>query len=330
MRGAMIYVLMQALLLTAPARAEDRRTAKNPLVRVVTISTDRLTANSGGGLLEGTMERLNQAASFQPDIACLPELFARSAAEPVPGPTTSRVGKWARQHSCYVIVGMKTLAGGRTYNSAVLLDRHGQVVGQFDKIHPTEGELEQGITPGAPDPPVFETDFGKIGIQICFDVNWWANWRRLKEKGARIVFFPAAYPAARQLSAIALESEFFIVSSTGSKPSRIYDITGRVLAASGAYQQWAGALLPLGRRLYEVDYHVQKVRRIQQKYGPKVDICWYHDDDWFTLASLDPDLTVEDLEKEFGLTPLQDYRIRAARAVESARTKGVRRTTAGQ
>ena len=107
----------------------------------------------------------------------------------------------------------------------------------------------------------------------------------------------------------------------GERPSRIYDITGRVLSASGIYQPWAGAVLPLGRRLYEVDYHMQKVRLIQQKYGSLVDVRWYADDDWFSLASLDPDLTVADIEKEFGLTPLRDYRIRAAQAIESARSK---------
>jgi hypothetical protein len=55
--------------------------------------------------------------------------------------------------------------------------------------------------------------------------------------------------------------------------------------------------------------------------GSEIDLVWYHDEDWFTLASLDEDLTVEDLQKEFGLTPLDDYRIRAAQAVEAARTR---------
>jgi hypothetical protein len=186
-------------------------------------------------------------------------------------------------------------------------------------MHPTEKELEQGTAPGAPDPPVFETDFGRIGIQICFDVNWWENWKRLKEKGAAIVFFPAAYPAATQLSAIALANQFFVVSSAESRPSRIYDITGRTLTETGLYQGWAGAVIPLGRRLFEVDFHAAKMRELQRKYGSRVDVTWYHEDDWFTLASLDPDLTVEDLEKEFGLTPLDDYLARAAKAIEGAR-----------
>ena len=161
-----------AALSAALLGGQERRPVRNHLVRVITVGTDRLLPNDKGGLLEGAMQRLEQAASFQPDIACLPELFARSAAEPVPGPTTERLAAWARKHSSYVIAGIKTLSGGRSYNSAVLLDRSGKLMGRFDKIHPTERELENGITPGATDPPVFETDFGIIGIQICFDVNW--------------------------------------------------------------------------------------------------------------------------------------------------------------
>lgn len=313
----LVLVLAAAAFCGESAKAAGR----NPIVRVVTISQDGAAQDSKGILLESAMERLNQAASFQPDIACLPEFFARSPAEPVPGATTQRLGEWARQHSCYLIAGVKKLAGGRTYNTALLFDRKGAIAGQFDKIHPTENELREGTIPGDPDPAIFETDFGRIGIQICFDVNWWDNWKRLKEKGAQVVFFPAAYPAATQLSALALLNQFFVVSSAGSRASRIYDITGRVLATSGVYQQWAGAVLPLGRRLFEMDFHNQKMRALQQKYGAKVDVVWYHDDDWFTLASLDQDLTVEDLQREFGLTPLNDYRVRAAKAVDAARTR---------
>ena len=316
MKPLAAFLLIQAPIWAAGAA---NRPARNPIVRVVTLGTDGLTDQPGDEIRKDALERLEQAAAFRPDIACLPETFARTAAEPVPGPTTELLAAWARRHSGYVIAGIKRSSGGRTYNTAVLLDREGWLVGQFDKIHPTEEELAGGIAPGDPEPAVFDTDFGRIGIQICFDVNWWDNWKRLKAKGAKIVFFPAAYPAARQLSAIALMNQFFVVSSAGTRSSRIYDITGEVLAASGTYQQWAGAAIPLGRRLFEIDFHTDKARKIQQKYGPKVDLRWYHEDDWFTLASLDPDLTVEDLEKEFGLMPLDDYRVRAAKAVEAAR-----------
>ena len=322
-------ILLSLLFLAAASAAEVRKPpisgqpARNHIVRVVTVSQAQLDSKSSN-FFEATLARLDQAASFQPDIACLPELFPRSSPQPVPGPVTERLARWARDHASYVVFGLKTKAGGRVYNSAVLIDRKGQIAGEFNKIHPTEGELQEGTVPGETDPPVFETDFGTIGIQICFDVNWWDNWKRLKQKGAKIVFFPSAYPAYRQVSAIALMNQFYVVSSTNSRSANIHDISGQVLASSGHAQQWAGAALPVGKRLFETDFHTQKVRQIQQKYGPKVEVVWFHDDDWFSLASLDPELTVQDIIAEFGLTPLDDYRVRAAKAVDKARAEAAK------
>jgi len=316
---------MTVLLIAVSARcallcaAEDvGRAGRNHIVRVVTISQAELH----GDRLDDTMSRLTQAAVFRPDIACLPEVFSDRTPEVVPGPVTERLARWAREHSSYVIFGLKTSVGGRVYNSAVLIDRTGRVAGRYDKMHPTENELAEGTTPGDTDQSVFETDFGTIGVQICFDINWWDNWKRLRRKGAKIVFFPSAYPAARQLSALALMNQCYIVSSARRGSSKIYDISGDVLASSGNHQQWAAAALPLGKRLFEVDFHAKKVRQIQEKYGSRVEVVWFHDDDWFTLASLDPDLTTEDVISEFGLTPLDDYRVRAARAVDKARAEG--------
>ncbi len=302
-------------LATAAVAADAPR---NRVVRVVTVSQADLI-RTGPELLDQTMERLERAASARPDIACLPEVMVDGPPEEVPGPITRRVSEWARRNSSYVVFGIKTKVGKRVHNSAVLLDRQGEVAGRYDKINPTENELKKGIHPGVTDPPVFATDFGLIGIQICFDVNWWENWKKLKEKGAKIVFFPAAYPAAKQLATIALMNQFFVVSSSRSRLSRIYDITGDVLAVSGQFQPYAAAAIPIGKRLFEIDFHTHLGRAIQKKYGPKVEVVWHHEDDWFTLASLDPDLTVEDLTKDYGLTPLDDYRVRASQAIEDAR-----------
>ena len=176
----------------AHAGAAPGASQSNPdrIVRVVTISQEGLKMGTKD-LLEPTMARLNQAASFHPDIACLPEMFSNRAPEPVPGPVTEKLAAWAREHSSYVIFGLRTKKGGIIYNTAVLMDRKGQIIGQYNKIHPTDGELKDGTTPGEDvGPPVFKTDFGTIGIQICFDVNWREEWRHLKEQGAQIVFWP--------------------------------------------------------------------------------------------------------------------------------------------
>jgi predicted amidohydrolase len=291
---------------------------RNRIVRVVTVSQDQLQGGSND-LFEETLARLNQAASFQPDIACLPELFPRRPPEPVPGPVTERLARWAREHSSYVVFGLKTRMGDRVYNSAVLIDRAGRIAGQFNKIHPTEGELEEGTTPGDVEPPLFQTDFGAIGIQICFDVNWPDAWRRLKQKGAQLVFFPAAYPATRHLSVLARVNEYYIISSTRSRPSYLIDITGEVCAASGMFQPWAEGTVYLSKRLFEIDRHTSRMREVRRKYGRRIDVTWYHDEDQFTLVSLDPELAVEDVIAEFGSLPLSDYIRLSEEAQEAAR-----------
>jgi predicted amidohydrolase len=301
-------------------RSMDQR-ARNALVRVVTVSQEGLQDEKPESRLAAALTRLDRAASFHPNIACLPESFTRGEPETVPGPTTERMAKWAADHDCYLICPMLISDGDRTYNSAVLIDRQGRIAGQYNKIRPTENELRKGICPGASDPPVFETDFGRIGIQICFDVNWHQQWQTLEDKGAEIVFFASAYPAARQVRTLAWLHQYYVVSATLSRTSSILDVTGETLASTGKYQQWAGAVLPLGKTIFEIDFHISKIRKIQQKYGPRVEVAWYHDDDLLTLASLDPELTVEDLIQEYELTPHRDYILRAQEQQDELRQK---------
>ena len=78
-------------------------------------------------------------------------------------------------------------------------------------------------------------------------------------------------------------------------------------------------MLPVGKQLFEIDYHVSKMREIAKKYGTRVRIAWYHDDDLVSLASMDPDLTVAELVAEFGLTPHPAYIQRAQQAQDDLR-----------
>src|SRR5687767_8392674 len=115
-----ILPLLAAFCL-APAVAASPGPAGNRVVRVATVSQDMLQGRSPDELVSSTLARLDQAASFRPDIASLPELFTRQAAEDVPGPTTARLSAWARTHSSYVVFGMKTKSDGKVYNSAILI-----------------------------------------------------------------------------------------------------------------------------------------------------------------------------------------------------------------
>ena len=118
-----------------------------------------------------------------------------------------------------------------------------------------------------------------------------------------------------------MTNEYYVVSSTNEGSARIFYITGEALATTGKYQDWAAAALPLGKRLFEVDNNARKAQEIQQKYVSKVQVTWYHDSDWFTLASLDPEVSVKGLIAEYGLTPLDDYIVRSTKNINQARAE---------
>src|SRR5262249_15821018 len=127
------------------------------------------------------------------DLAVLPETTvttmkgpASERAVPLDGPVLETFGNLARRHKTYLVVPLdlaeSTGAGTIYSNSAVLFDRQGKVAGIYRKVHPVavlgHDDLESGITPGS-EFPVFDCDFGKLGIQICWDVVFDDGWQAL-------------------------------------------------------------------------------------------------------------------------------------------------------
>ena len=177
-------------------------------VWVASIAQDRMEGRNYKEMIGKMLGRMKEVVVYEPDIICLPEVFpfvnlasgrpplAEVAEEPI-GPISQRFADFAREHNCYVICPIYTKHGGKYYNSAVVLDRQGKMLGKYDKSRPTEGEMDKGIVPGAAKPPVFQTDFGVIGVQICFDINWPIGWRQLGQAGAEMVFWPSAFPGSR-------------------------------------------------------------------------------------------------------------------------------------
>ncbi len=161
----------------------DNRLQRLPReVWIGSVSLMGLTATDAKEMVEKALNLMQLMVPFNPDIICLPESFAfshlkqsfqvRDVAEKVPGPVVTPFLNFAKTHRCYVICPTYSRAGDNIYIAAILIDRSGKVIGQYNKIRPTDGEIESGVRPGQLDPPVFDTDFGKIGIQICFDIKW--------------------------------------------------------------------------------------------------------------------------------------------------------------
>ncbi|MFC1558117.1 carbon-nitrogen hydrolase family protein [candidate division KSB1 bacterium] len=261
-------------------------------------------------MVEGMIERIRIMSSYKPDIICLPEVFTYTTAktaEEVPGPLTNSFSKAAKEIGSYIICPLHTKKNGKVYNSAVVIGRKGEIVGQYDKIHPVSVECEAGVSPGSYPPPVFKTDVGTIGIQICFDINWIEEWKSLKEQGAEIVFWPSAYPAGRNLQAYAWMFKYYVVGCSWRDPATIYDMTGDLISQSGQWQHWAFGALNLEKVFFEIANYSKRLNDIKKKYGRKVLITYLNDEDWVTLESRSPDVRVKDIYEEYELVPHWDY-----------------------
>ena len=125
--------------------------------------------------------------------------FAEDAAD---GPSVSRMRETARRLGMVVVAPIFELERrtGRRYNTAVVVDERGEVLGKYRKLHIPCGKNEQGefaetfyYGRGDSEPyfPVFKTSFGTIGVAICYDRHFEGVVRRLRENGARLIFSPA-------------------------------------------------------------------------------------------------------------------------------------------
>jgi predicted amidohydrolase len=186
--------------------------------------------------LQQFADLINQAAGNGADIVCLPEgatlagtgLNYISASETIPGPSTNFLGEIARMHELYIIAGILEKDGNTVYNTAVLIDRDGSVAGKYRKVSLPREEIEGGVTPGS-EFPVFDTDFGRIGMMICWDVTFPEAARTLAFKGAEVIFLPIWGGHLTLAKARALENQVYLVSSTYSMKTAVFDREGEIM-----------------------------------------------------------------------------------------------------
>jgi N-carbamoylputrescine amidase len=158
--------------------------------------------------LQRAIDRVHQAAAKGAHIVCLPELFQTQyfcqredaalfdLAEPIPGPTTSRLSEVARQLKVVLIASLfEKRAPGVYHNTAVMIDSDGSLRGIYRKMHIPDDPLyyeKYYFTPGDLGFKAFDTQVGRVGTLVCWD-QWYPEGARLTAlQGAQVLFYPTA------------------------------------------------------------------------------------------------------------------------------------------
>jgi predicted amidohydrolase len=226
--------------------------------------------------------QVRAAAERGADLAALPEYFAylgpsglrHEHAEPVPGALTDRLGALTRELGIWVLAGTVLERDGvRVYDTSLLLDRTGEVVARYRKIHlydvdlPGQPPIRESATIAAGEQLVtHETEFGRVGLSICYDVRFPELYRGLMVRGVDVMFVPAQFQHETGkdhwevlVRARAIENQCFVVApaqcgrfgdpAKGRRSyghSLIVDPWGRVLAEGDAEEPgvWVADLDP--------------------------------------------------------------------------------------
>ena len=285
-------------------------------VWIATVSQHGMNMDTPEAMVQSIFGIIKKSLVQSPDIICLPEVFMTftirgkiSRQEEMD--RSEKLLKdfmiFARTNNCYVVCPIYTTENGKIYNSAVLIDRQGNRIGEYRKMHLTEGEIAGGLTPGPLQQPVFKTDFGVIGFQICFDIEWDDGWKSLRKQGAEIVFWPSAFAGGQAVNAKAWQNKYVVVSSTRKDTTKICDITGETVAQTGSFERnLIVAPVNLEKEFLHTWPFIRHFDDIRAKYGRKIRITTFFEEEWSIIESLSPDVKVKDILTEFKIQTYEE------------------------
>ncbi|MCD6445241.1 carbon-nitrogen hydrolase family protein, partial [Candidatus Bathyarchaeota archaeon] len=177
-------------------------------------------------------------------------------AEPVPGPSTNLMGKIAEENDIHIIFGMPELSEktqATVYNTAVLIGPQGYI-GKYRKMYlPTHSVFEEKryFRPGY-QPAVFDTNLGKIGLIVCYDVFFPEVSRLARLKGAQLIVCISASPAVRK-------AFFEILTAARAVENTVFFAYVNLVGVEEGLQFWGGSRLigPNGKILVKAKYDVE-------------------------------------------------------------------------
>lgn len=269
--------------------------------------------------------RANDPAK-QLDLALLPETFlTRPGDSPAQQAVRMeevlpRIAACARRNGCYLIAPMILREADpplRYSNAAVLVDRAGSMVGIYRKVHPVAPQgsdlLENGTAPGR-EFPVFECDFGRVGIQICFDLLYADGWQALANQGAEVVALPSASPETVHPSLYALQHRYYIVSAAPRDHAAVYSPLG-VIEAEVTKEEVLVHQIDLSYAVLHWEAVLEEGEGLRRKFGDTVGFHYYRPEDGGIFWSNDPKTPIAQMIGSLGLTE-SDANVERVRRLE--------------
>jgi N-carbamoylputrescine amidase len=253
--------------------------------RKVTVGTVQMACETGKQAnIRKAVSMIRKAAGAGAQIVCLQEIFATryfcqgesyenfDLAEPVPGPTTSELGKLAEELNVVIIASLfEKRTNGIYHNTTAVIDAGGKYLGKYRKQHIPDdpGFYEKFyFTPGDKGYQVFETKFAKIGVLVCWD-QWYPEAARITAlMGAEILFYPTAIGWASSQDEETNETQYRAwqtIQRSHAIANGIFVVSVNRTGTEDDLEFWGGSMIvgPFGELLYEAP-HAEEVVHAQE------------------------------------------------------------------
>jgi len=241
--------------------------------------------------LQKAIDRVADAAGRGAQVICLQELFQTQyfcqredaslfdLAEPIPGPTSAKLGQIAKKHSIVLVASLfEKRAPGVYHNTAAVFDTDGALRGLYRKMHIPDDPLyyeKYYFTPGDLGFRAHNTSFGRVGTLVCWD-QWYPEGARLTAlQGASILFYPTAigwHPAEKADFGTAQHDAWRTIQRAHGIANGVYvgvvnrvgfetgNIRGKSASGDGL-EFWGGSFLcdPFGTVLAEASHDKEEI-----------------------------------------------------------------------
>ena len=183
------------------------------------------------------------------------------------------------------------------------------MAGIYRKVHLVvsgDGKtMEGGSTPGK-DLPVFECDFGKLAIQICYDMEFDRGWQELARKGAELIAWPTQSPQTAQPACRAMRQRCYIASSTWRNNASVFEPTGKIPAQVRPPEQILVEELDLSYAILPWSSKLRNGKALKEKYGDRIGFRYYEDEDCGIFWSNDRQIPVRQMVRALGLDEAEE------------------------
>lgn len=297
-------------------------------LRVASVTAPALEAQENqttGEILDHAIEswssEIAKVLLDSPDLIVLPELCDRPKVGSISENKQSEIttsndprflnflAETARKYRAYIAFPTYRMdKEGLLWNSCFILDRRGEQVGCYDKNHlVTMENVERKIEYGE-EIAVFDLDFGRVGIAICFDLNFTELLEKYRKSGIEILIFPSEYHGGLMQAYWAYQLRtYFLSSIRPPAPSTLLSPLGELIATSTNYFNYFSHEVNLDYIVIHLDGHFEKLSLIKIKYGSKIKVVDPGRLGAVMIISESDAVSATDLVREFSLTLLDDY-----------------------